>query len=134
MNIKKSFILFLFISMFPLFSCDPNAGDPTADARDKFIGTWNVQETGKKKINYQVQITADPSNSVQVFISNFYNFGIKPYAIATTNTLTVPQQVFSTEGIRVWGSGSYSSNTINWVYYVNDGANQDTIHSVYTLQ
>ena len=132
MRIKNPFLLFLFISLFPLISCDPNAGDPSSDARDKYIGTWTVQE--KKKITYQVQITADPSNSAQVLIGNFYNFNIQPFAIATSGTLTIPTQNFSTQGIKVWGVGTYTSKKLTWVYYVNDGANQDTIHSTYTLQ
>jgi len=134
MRIPSSFVLLLFAILLPILACDPIEGDPSADARDKYLGTWTAQEAGKKKLTYQVQITADPNNSVQVLISNFYNFGIQPYAIATSGSLSIPTQSFAAEGITVWGSGNYASNKINWVYYVNDGANQDTIHSTYTLQ
>jgi len=124
----------MLLALLSFNACTVDEEDPGTDPRDKYIGTWTVQETGKKKLTYQVEITADPFNSVQVLISNFYNFSIQPYAVATTNTLTVPTQSFASEGITVWGSGSYSNNTISWVYYVNDGANQDTIVSTYTKQ
>ncbi|MEI6575020.1 MAG: hypothetical protein WCO63_02460 [Bacteroidota bacterium] len=130
---RISGILLIILSVIYLNSCIPDTVTPGGDSRDPFLGTWTVQENGKKKVTYQVTITADPSNSVQVLISNFYNFGIQPYAIATSSTLTIPTQEFPAEGIKVWGSGSYSDKKMTWVYYVNDGANQDTIHSVYTL-
>lgn len=128
----KKHLLFIVLAFFTLNACTVDEEDPGADPRDKYLGTWTVQESGKKKLTYEVEIAADPFNSVQVLISNFYNFGIQPYAIVTTSTLTVPTQSFASEGLTVWGSGSYANNKISWVYYVNDGANQDTIISTYT--
>ena len=113
-------------------ACDPDEDDPFGDeVRDKYIGTWRVQENNKKKITYNVQIAADPGNSSQVLISNFYNYGIEPYAIVTTGTITLPTQSFA-KGIVIYGTGSYTTGKINWTYYVNDGADLDTIQSVYT--
>ena len=121
---------FWSVSCTPDANEDPNPNDP----RQKFIGTWLVQEAGKAKLTYQVTITENPANSSEVILNNFYNFGIKPYAIITSGTITVPVQSFSTQGIQVNGSGEYASNKIQWVYYVNNGADLDTIVSVYTKQ
>jgi hypothetical protein len=133
---KNRFQLFGFICLLGLVlaSCTPDANeDPNPnDPRQKFLGTWLVQESGKSKLTYQVNITENPNNSTEVLISNFYNFGIKPYAVITSGTITLPVQSFSSQGIEVNGSGEYSTNKIQWIYYVNDGADLDTIISVYT--
>jgi hypothetical protein len=90
-----------------------------------------VQES-KKKLTYEVQITASPTNSAEVIINNFYNTGIKPFAVITTSTITCPVQSFPSQQITINGAGTYSSEKINWVYYVNDGADLDTITAVYS--
>ena len=136
MNRQHAFFLLLaFVSVFMVPGCDPdeNPFDPL-DPRDQYLGTWTVQEAGKKKITYEVTISSDPGNSVQVLIDNFYNIGITPYAIVTSSTITLPQQTFSFPSVKVWGSGSYSNDKISWVYYVNDGADLDTVVSTYTRQ
>jgi hypothetical protein len=120
-------------SMVVVFtSCDPNE-DPLSDqdVRDNYLGTWKVQESGKGKVTYEVEITADPDNSVQVLINNFYDYNIKPYAIVTASTITLPSQDFA-KSLQIHGSGTLSQEKITWTYYVNNGADLDTIHSVYT--
>jgi hypothetical protein len=127
------FLIIAFSSALFLTSCDPDATDDPnpADPREKFLGNWTVQES-KKKLTYEVQITASPTNSAEVIINNFYNTGIKPFAVITTSTITCPVQSFPSQQITINGAGTYSSEKINWVYYVNDGADLDTITAVYS--
>lgn len=123
---------FLLIAGFALLqSCNPDDDPTVLDLRDNYIGKWKVQESSKGKLTYEVQITADSNNSNNVFIKNFYDFGIKPYAVVTTSGINLPSQTFA-KYIQVYGFGTYSSNKINWTYYVNNGADLDTIISVYT--
>ncbi len=134
MKTTYSLLLIFTILITFLAECTPDSTeDPNpSDPRQKFLGTWLVQETGKKKLTYQVNISENPSNTSEVLISNFYNFGIKPYAIVTSGTITMPVQSFASQGIQVNGSGEYSTNRIQWIYYVNNGADLDTIVSVYS--
>lgn len=118
--IRKEYFLLpvlLLVMLFPacLPEDDPvNPGDP----RDKFLGTWKVNETCSR-MNYTVQITPDPSNSSQVLIANFGNPGPgydPAVAIVTSGTITVTSQTIG-EGWTVSGTGAYLQNgTIDWVY------------------
>jgi hypothetical protein len=132
---NKTFKLFLLIlAIFSSFwGCKKDSTTDPADVRSQYTGTWLVQETGKKS-TYPVIISNDPNNSVQVLISNFYNFSITPSAIVTSGTITVPSQSFNNNSITVYGSGTYSTNKITWIYYVNTVSTLDTVHSVYTKQ
>lgn len=129
----KWLLFLLFVSFVSFFSsCNPDEDILSdGDARDNYLGTWLVQESGKGKLTYEVDIAADPDNSAQVLLSNFYNYGIKPYALVTATTITLPSQSFS-KSLQVYGSGTLSGSKITWTYYVNNGADLDTIHSVYT--
>ena len=129
---KLSFLFLVFISGIAVFnSCNPDSANPSADARDNYIGSWRVSESGKGRLTYEVQISADPNNSAQVLIKNFYNFGVEPYCLVTQGNITLPSQSFS-KFITVYGSGTLNGSTITWTYYVNNGADLDTIKSTYT--
>lgn len=133
MKTLKIFVALLLPAISLLSACDPDTeNDPNpADPREKFLGTWTVQEN-KKKLTYEVLITESPTNSSEVLISNFYNVGIKPFAIITTSTITCPVQSFQSQQITINGAGTYTSGKIYWTYYVNDGADLDTINAVYS--
>ncbi|MHC1708285.1 MAG: hypothetical protein AB9842_12310 [Bacteroidales bacterium] len=133
MNKLRLFVLLIAIPAIGfIWACNPD-DDPFSDqeARDNYIGTWRVQESDKGKITYEVVISADPNNSTQVLINNFYNYGIEPYALVTATNITIPSQSFS-KYLQLNGSGTLSGSKITWTYYVNNGADLDTIQSVYT--
>ncbi|MCX6271378.1 MAG: hypothetical protein NTU44_09205 [Bacteroidetes bacterium] len=131
-NIFTYILIIIGLSIFS--ACNPDQNTVSnQDVRDQYIGSWSVVENGKK-LNYEVQITADPNNSSQVLINNFYDYNIKPYAIVTISSITLPAQSFG-KSITVNGSGSFANNKITWTYYANHDQTQlDTIHSVYTKQ
>jgi hypothetical protein len=119
--IRKEYFLLpvlLLVMLFP--ACLPDDDDPVnpGDPRDKFLGTWKVNETCSR-MNYTVQITPDPSNSSQVLIANFGNPGPgydPAVAIVTSGTITVTTQTIG-EGWTVSGTGTYLQNgTIDWAY------------------
>jgi hypothetical protein len=78
---KKRFAvlpLFLFSVLILLFTgCELEDEDPDADPRQKFLGTWQFDESELKSNQafYQVTISIDPGNSAQVLLRNFGNIG-----------------------------------------------------------
>lgn len=134
---KKAVVIAFLTAILIFPSCvtdeDENP-DPTSD-RDNFIGTWNVQETCSRD-SYAVVIEADPTNSSQVIIKNFWLIGYQeepPYAIISGSVMTIPQQAmcdnYSNE---VKGSGTLSKDEITLQYTVNDGADLWTCSATYT--
>jgi hypothetical protein len=91
-----------------------NPDDPVA----KFLGSWNVNESCRK-MNYSVDIQADPGNSAQVLIYNFGNPGpgFDPaVGLVVSNTVNVSTQNIGS-GWSVSGKGTYLSNgNISWTY------------------
>ena len=76
---KKSFSYILLIILMGtgwLQGCtaDSSADSDPVNAREAFLGRWNVRETWTK-LSYEVTITADPNSETGVFIYNFANTG-----------------------------------------------------------
>ncbi|HHN48441.1 MAG TPA: hypothetical protein ENN08_05860 [Bacteroidales bacterium] len=127
MKNKSSILIVLLIFLPALFvSCELDEDDdPLADIRDKFIGTWRLNESEAKSSMafYDILINIDPGNTSQVLIRNFANTGSNRtvYGIVTTNQITVPAQTIAS--LDVSGLGVLTSNNrMNWTYSVNDGA------------
>ena len=136
MQINKFFYKVLIpVFIFSIISCteEEDIANPSDD-RDVFIGTWNVNETCIRD-SYSVEIVADPSNSAQILIKNFWLIGYQekpPYAIVAGNTITIPKQFMcSNNENEVSGSGIFNKNKIEWTYTVNDGADLYTCEAVY---
>lgn len=115
----KLILFALFIAFFPL-SCQEDEDDdllPFVEDRDKFIGQWSVNDETCQRSRYLVTIAADPSNSVQVIITNFGFSGatIPDTAIVAGSTITVPRQSNSEQWI-ILGSGKYNDGKIDWSY------------------
>jgi hypothetical protein len=127
MKIKSSILIVLLAFLPMLFSsCELDEDDdPFADPRDKFNGTWRLNESEAKSSMafYNILISVDPGNTSQVLIRNFANTGNNhaAYGIVTTNRITVPAQTIAS--LDVSGTGVLSSIIrMNWTYSVNDGA------------
>ncbi|MCK4408131.1 MAG: hypothetical protein KAV44_10680 [Bacteroidales bacterium] len=116
----KYVAFFCLILIISFLACNPDKDDTAdpGDPRDKYLGTWNVNETCNKA-NYQATITKDPSHSAQVLISNFCNPGqgyAPAYALVVGNTINVESQIIG-DNWTVSGSGSYKNeNLIQWSY------------------
>jgi hypothetical protein len=112
----------LFIS-----GCAKDSTDTgTSVSRDKFIGTWSVNES-HTKLTYEVTISADPNYSNDVDIYNFAAAGPTIFAKATVDGSLIgisPANQTLSNGWVVDGSGELSGTTkISWNYTINDGAN-----------
>jgi hypothetical protein len=117
----KTRMLLIAFGMLVLLvpSCLPtdnnvNPDDPIA----KFLGSWNVNESCRR-MNYSVDIQADPGNSAQILIYNFGNPGpgFDPaVGLVVSNTVNVSTQNIGS-GWSVSGKGTYLSNgNISWTY------------------
>jgi hypothetical protein len=109
----------LFLSAL-LVSCDTsddNNPSPVPDVRDKFIGTWSVNETCTKG-NYQATIEKDPANTAQVIISNFADSKAnQPDTCLVVAGNIVLYAQYNSEGWFIQGSGEYTEDgEINWNY------------------
>ena len=136
--IYKISIVASLISLTIACSKDDSNNNNSTDPRDKFVGSWLCKETSHLhgSTTYNVTISLNSTNSIQVYINNFYGANVKPYGVVANNYVTISDQSLGSFP-HVSGSGSMSSSntsTINWNYYVNDGADIDTCSAVYTKQ
>ena len=135
---KKMFVsLHLLVAVLMISGCNRNGLDSNiwkfsgSDAKrgiDHYYSKPSVKKIGEGVFTVTTKAIPTKGKKAVEEATRVKN----AYAVATTSTLTIPSQSFPSEGITVWGSGNLSGNKINWVYYVNDGANQDTIISTYT--
>ncbi|NTW23885.1 MAG: hypothetical protein HGA37_04220 [Lentimicrobium sp.] len=125
--VKFLYFFFLFLVPF-LNSCEPtdDLGPDTGDPRDKFLGSWNFNESPASRdidASYSVTISYDASNSSQVLLRNFASAGgqYSAYGIVTSNRITVPSQEMA-PGFIVEGSGTMSSlDAMDWEYSIEAG-------------
>ena len=133
--IKKFAVLLTAVSLLLITSCELMENPDDTDPRDNYLGTWTVNEVSTLygTNNYSAIIIYDPGNSTQVLIKNFYHFGmeIETYAIATTGTITIPEQTVCSHAVK--GKGTLlNKNKIEWTYTVNDGADIDNVTATFT--
>ena len=123
----------LIISTLP--GCVIDEEDPNADPRDKFLGTWKVDETCSR-MNYTVTISYDPSNSTQVLISNFGNpgSGYNPaVGFVVGNDIYISSQTIGPSWTAS-GEGTYNggNETIGWTYSLKIGGNLFQCNALYS--
>ncbi|MBU2650456.1 MAG: hypothetical protein KKA81_05940 [Bacteroidetes bacterium] len=116
---RKPFQIFMLLMLALVFSCQEDDDDltPFVNDRDKFLGSWSVNDETCQKSRYTVTISADPSNSIQVLLSNFgFSQSAQPdTAIVAGTTITLPRQENSEKWF-ITGSGKFQDNKINWSY------------------
>lgn len=114
-------------------SCKEDEPDVVIDDRDAFVGTWNVSDQTITKQNYQVYIYKDQNNSDKIWMKNFHGTSDTSSAYVDDKNITILVQTLSVSHLTTAGSGIMTGTTkIDLEYYVNDGAQQDTIIAHYT--
>jgi len=131
-SFSKFSLVFLFSLLFFITACDPD-DDKDIDQRDKFLGAWNCTETSSQNpnpITFQVSISKDELTENEINLSNFYHLGFeeKTRILVNFSDLSIPQQLVC--NLTVSGSGAYSQSKVNLIYYVNDGADIDTVNAL----
>jgi hypothetical protein len=127
------FTLFIIAILLGCTQDDEDPLGPDTDPRDKFLGTWSVNNESCSKRRYQVTITNDPSNSAQVLLSNFaFSQASQPdTALITGDNITLPQQ-YNSEKWLISGSGKYEDSKIQWSYTLIISADQQQCTATYT--
>ncbi len=134
MNYKffKIFSLIIITSVLFLVSCEPDDVEPE-DPRDDFAGSWLCTEN--TNVTYTVVISKDPAKSTQILLNNFHHLGTDEVVLATIagSSVVIPKQNVCDNTMEVNGNGYMETKSkISFDYYVNDFADIDTIHAVYT--
>lgn len=131
----KLLFLFLALSFFSACTLEEDTDPLSGDDRDKYGGSWLFYETpGKKSTSYTVTISNDATNSAQVKLKNFGNVGYtySAYAIATSTTLTVPEQELA-PGLIIYGSANLTDvDEMIWSYTIIAGGDMENYEAVAT--
>jgi hypothetical protein len=130
----KTRIILIMLSLVALVvpAClPPDDNVNPDDVITKFLGNWNVDESCRR-LNYSVEIQADPGNTAQVLIYNFGNPGPgydPAVGLVVTNSIHVSAQTIG-EGWTVSGKGTYQADgTISWDYTLIVGVSQFTCNA-----
>jgi hypothetical protein len=128
---KNKIAVVAFTIAVALSSCTTE--DLNFDDRDDFTGTWLCQEEGTISgiSSYTVSISKSQTDSVTIFISNFYGLGNQYSARATVdgNTLAIPAQLVN--NFNITGSGTLNGSQINLNYTASAGGS-DVVSAVYS--
>jgi hypothetical protein len=132
-------IAFLILASLGFSSCEEVLDLLSDDARDAFVGDWNVKEdnTLKSTDYYIVSIEKSDSDSTAVFINNFYaiSASASAKAIVSGNNISIPNQLMSGFTIQGYGSIAINGKTIDWSYTVNhNNGFVDQVTATYTKQ
>ena len=137
---RKNVLYMLFLSlMIAATACQPEEPDddqPIDDPRTAYTGSWLCNELGGQ--SYTVQINLDSANSTQVKFYNFHHLGFDEMVrgVVAGSTVTLPSQTACAGTITIEGTATMSSSNTNmdFIYYVDDGSNIDTIQASYVKQ
>jgi hypothetical protein len=128
-------VLVLALLLIAFDSCTPEDPiEPDVDQREKFLGTWNVQEKidGQVTGAYISVVSNDVSNTSRIRIGNIYNLGVSSAvnALVAGNSLNISTQAIT--GITITGTGLYSSNGFTLNYTASDGSSTSSVQAIYT--
>ena len=101
-------------------SCTFYDVEPRYDGRDKFVGSYDVEEfstTYSETTYYEMRITKSRYDR-EIWLDNFYAADIRVYATVSLNEVRIPFQIV--DGYEIEGSGSLYEDQLNLSYRVKD--------------
>lgn len=131
---KKRFYLFALLmaaTTTVVFNGCKKDDDEPEDARNKFVAAYGVTENGTdfgggQIVNYKfdISVTKSSTNSNDILISNFGNFGVTVKATVNGSAIIIPQQTQTIlqQAVGVSGSGSISGSTFTFDYHLSAGS------------
>ena len=112
--------LLVLAILFIFQSCVVEDDTPFTDPREKFLGTWNVNDQSGR-INYLVNIANDPAQSAQVILYNFADMGASASGLVVGSKIIVDKQDVG-NGFLANGTGTYiSSSKLEFEFLLDDG-------------
>jgi len=130
---KIGAILMVFSIVFSLTSCELDDGvDPDdTDPVSIFLGRWMVSDN-ELKINYEVTIQRNPSNTSEVLLQNFAGSGSTATALVTGKTLTLISPVIGNNW-QISGSGAYkNASRMEFNYRLTIGGSMENRFAMFT--
>lgn len=135
MKLSRFVLLLLFTASIGLNSCalddeiEIPGGD--SDSRTKFLGSWSVSDNSLK-LNYEVTIDRDNSNSAMVVLRNFAGSGSSASGLVVGSTIVIESQEIRPDW-QVNGNGVYKSDKrLNFNYTLQIGGSADERQAVFT--
>ena len=101
-------------------SCNYYDVEPRYDVRDKFLGSYDVEEyseTFEDYTYYEMQISKSRYDN-EVYLDNFYAADISVYANISFEDIRIPNQVV--DGYEIEGTGSLYEDELHLSYRVKD--------------
>jgi len=131
--LRNCFLSLLFIFAAGFCGCtvddDPGGGDP--DPRDKYLGSWQVSDQ-PARLNYEVSIQNNPSNSTEVLLQNFADLGGSAIGLVVGNSIIIDKQSIG-GNFQVEGTGSYIKSTeLSFTYELDDGIDVENRTAVFS--
>ena len=124
------FLIPIVVSVFALFMGSCATTEDDSNDIDKYIGTWNVNDI-PSRINYNVTIQANPSNSAEILLNNFADLGTA-IGLVVGNSIVIDNQTIGTD-YTVSGSGSYiNSSKLEFTFDLNDGIDIESREAIFT--
>ncbi|MBN8577657.1 MAG: hypothetical protein KF775_01295 [Cyclobacteriaceae bacterium] len=119
---KTTCLIFIGLTLV-LTACEITVVEPRYDARDKVVGSYQLEEysqTYRSYTRYSVYIRKSGFGygANEVAIENFYGTGIDVYATVVADRLTIPLQIVN--GYEVEGAGTIYFDELRLTYRVRD--------------
>lgn len=107
------------------------------DERDRIVDTWKCEENSMlfgQQTPYHSDISKSSSDSVTIYITNFYQLGFNEeiYATLTNRSIDIPKQTVDGHVIDGFGTVASNYNSIQFTYTVDDGSGTlDNVNATY---
>ena len=113
--------LFVFTALILVASsCTFYDVEPRYDMRDKFVGSYDVEEfseTYNEMTYYEMRLLKSRYDR-EIYIDNFYASEIRVYATVSFDDIRIPFQIV--DGYEIEGSGTLYHDELNLSYRVKD--------------
>lgn len=121
----------LIVFTVGFYGCTVDDTDDDIDPREKYIGSWQVSDQ-PARLNYEVSIQNNPSNSAEVLLQNFADLGDDAVGLVVGNSVIIDKQTIM-GNFQVEGSGTYvTTSKISFTYELDDGIDKENRTAAFT--
>ena len=129
-TMKSISITIFFVFALGFLGCvtgDGNDDDPI----EKYLAIWQVSDQ-PARLNYEVLIERNPSNSTEILLKNFADLGGTAIGLVVGNSVIIDKQTVKS-GYQVEGTGTYiGSFKLQFDYELDDGIDLEKRKSIFT--
>ncbi len=122
---KKKLLLpiIILLGLFVMHSCAVTTDEDNEDC-EKYVGTWSVNDESSR-LNYNVTITINPSNSAEILLNNFADLNSTAIGLVVGNSVVIDNQQLN--------SGNYINNgKMEFSFSLNNGIDIESRVATYT--